>query len=144
MVITRWIAGAALALMAAGAAGAGAPAFPAGAAGDWTGTVQAKDAQRHLFLHIHETHAGVTATLNSPEGPAGGVVVRPLAADDGVLAFAADGGQFQGQWSAANGRWEGTWTEQGVSAPLTLSLNGDSTMSRIARRPIIVAPPAGH
>ncbi len=143
MVVSRWIASAGLVLLAAGPAGAGAPSFPAGAAGDWVGTVRAKDAPRHVFLHIHETHAGVTAILNSPEGPAGGVAVRPLAADDGVLAFAADGGQFRGRWSAANGRWEGTWTEAGSSAPLTLSLNDDSAMPRIARRPVIVTPPAG-
>jgi hypothetical protein len=143
MVILSWLAGAGLALLVVGAAKAGSPFFPASAAGDWVGTVQAKDAPRHIFLHIHQTHAGVTAILNSPEGPAGGVAVRPLAADDGVLAFATDGGQFRGQWSAANGRWEGTWTERGADAPLTLSLNDDSAMQRLASHPAIVMSPAG-
>ena len=142
MVISRGIAGAGLALLA-GIAAAATPTFPAGAAGDWVGTVRAKDAPRHVFVHIHKTHGGFTATLNSPEGPAGGVVVRPLAADDGALAFTADGGEFRGRWSEANGRWEGTWTEAGVSAPLTLSFNDDSAMRRIARSPVVVTPPTG-
>jgi hypothetical protein len=135
MAISRWIAGAGLTLLAVTSAGAGAPTFPVTAAGDWAGTVQAKDMPRHLFLHIHTTHAGIVATLDSPEGPAGGAVVRPLAADDGVLAFAADGGRFTGQWSEANGRWEGTWTEQGVSAPLVLRFNDDGAArsTRLAR-----------
>lgn len=133
MALSRWIAGAGLAFLAAAPAGARTPSFPAGAAGDWTGVVQAKDAPCHLFLHIRKTRAGYTAMLDSPEGPAGGVVARPLAADDGVLAFVADGGQFRGQWSAANGRWEGIWTEAGVSAPLTLSFNDDSAARMIAR-----------
>jgi hypothetical protein len=145
MVTSRWIAGAGLALLAAGTAGAGTPTFPASAAGDWVGTVRARDAQRHLFLHIHTTHTGVVAILNSPEGPPGGAVVRPLAADDGVLAFAADGGRFQGRWNTTDGRWEGTWTEAGVSAPLTLSLNDDGAMrTRLGpapASPVIETPP---
>jgi len=143
MVICREIAGAGLALLVAGTAGAATPSFPASAAGDWAGTVRAKDAPRHVFVHIHKTQGGFTAVLNSPEGPAGGVVVRPLAADDGILAFAANGGEFRGRWSEANGRWEGTWIEAGVSAPLTLSFNDDSAMPRIARRPVAVTPPMG-
>jgi hypothetical protein len=95
--------------------------------------VQAKDASKHLFLHVHKTRAGdYVATLNSPEREPGALPVTPIAAADGVLAFAADGGQFRGQWSQANGRWEGTWTEAGVSAPLVLSLNVDSTGPRLA------------
>ena len=133
MVVAKWISGAGLALAAATAASAGAPAFPANATGDWRGMVQAKDASRHLFLHVHKTRAGdYVATLNSPERAPGALPVTPIAAEDGVLAFAADGGQFRGQWSQANGRWEGTWTEAGVSAPLVLSMNVDSTASRIA------------
>jgi hypothetical protein len=139
MVVAKWIAGVGLALVAAGTAGAGTPTFPANATGDWRGMVQAKDASRHLFLHVHKTRAGdYVATLNSPEREPGALPVTPIAAEDGVLAFAADGGQFRGQWSQVNGRWEGTWTEAGVSAPLVLSMNVDSTAPRIATSPDVV------
>ena len=133
MVIARGIAGLGFALAVVSAASA-TPTFPANATGDWRGMVQAKDAPRHLFVHIHKTRAGeYVATLYSPEDKAGDMVARPLEAPEGVLAFAADGGQFRGDWNDARGRWEGTWTQSGASAPLVLTLNDDSTAVRAER-----------
>lgn len=144
MAVAKWVAGASVALLATAAAAA--PTFPANATGDWSGTVQAKDAPKHLFLHIHKTRGGYVATLDSPEREAGAIAVTPLGSADGILAFAADGGRFRGVWSDARGRWEGTWTEGDSMTPLTLSFNADNSMQPMmrlksgARSPVVDGP----
>jgi hypothetical protein len=159
MAIAKWIWGAGFALAFATTAGAtrptfaGAtpdsarPVFPAGAEGDWSGTARVKGPAKHLFVHIHKTRAGdYAATVDSPEAETGAVPATPLAAPEGFLAFAADGGEFRGKWNDNRGRWEGTWAEDGLSAPMTLSFNDNSSMSRLrsndAKSPVIETLPS--
>lgn len=133
MALLKWISGASLAFVAvATAAAASTPAFPKHATGNWEGTLQTKDGPRRLFVNIYWRFSGdYAATLFSPEQKIGTVVVRPLGASGGTLAFTANGGQFQGEWSEANSRWEGTWTEEGSTAPLILSLNDDPAVLQL-------------
>lgn len=148
MAIGKCIWGAGFALAAVTAAGATTPGFPDAAVGDWSGTVQLRGAQKHLFVHIHKTQTGdYAATLDSPEHRAGAIPATPIAAPEGILAFTADGGQFRGAWSDANGRWEGVWTEAGSSAPMTLSFNDNNSSLRLRSKdgtsPAIELPRTG-
>jgi hypothetical protein len=142
--IAKGIAGLGFALVIATGAGASTPAFPDAAIGDWSGTVQIKGMPKHLFVHIHKTPTGYAATLDSPERQAGAVQATPIDAPDGVLAFEAGGGQFRGVWNEARGRWEGAWTESGLTALAQLSFNDDNSTRRLrsngATSPVIELP----
>jgi len=64
--------------------------------------------------------------MTSPELGGANIPLRPLAAGRNVLAFAADGARFRGDWDPLHERWDGTWTQSGDNLPLRLTQNDDN------------------
>ena len=91
------------------------------------GALRSKGETGHIFIHIHKTvSGGYVGTMDNPDRGEASVPIRPIAAADNALAFAADGAEFRGDWDAARGQWRGTWTEAGASWPVNFTQNVDS------------------
>jgi uncharacterized protein len=83
-------------------------------AGDWQGTLQAGGSQLRVVLHITKNYdGGLSATLDSPDQGAYGLVVNSISFKDTKLTFsvASVGGQYTGDVSGDATAIKGTWTQ---------------------------------
>jgi hypothetical protein len=105
--------------------------------GSWTGTLEAAGAEARVVFHI-EHDGALTASMDAPDEGATGIPVSSVVVDGESLTLAVDslGGRFEGAL-AGDDTIEGTWTQRGRSAPLTLSPAGPeaSAPSRYRQRP---------
>ena len=88
-------------------------------AGDWQGTLDAGGQQLHLALHIKQAADGtLSATLDSLDQGANGIVIDKISFQDGKLSFSSSAihGSYEGKLTATS-TIEGTWN-QGQALPL--------------------------
>jgi hypothetical protein len=107
--------------------------------GSWTGTLEAAGAEARVVFHVERADDGsLTASMDAPDEGATGIPVASVSVDGDSLTLAVDslGGRFEGALAGAD-TIEGTWTQRGRSAPLTLSPAGPeaSLPSRYRQRP---------
>lgn len=119
---------------------AGETSVAASPAGDWVGTLQIGPARLRVVWHLVEADGAWSATLDSPDQGAFGIPVDEVAVDGGKvrLGVTAIGATFAGE--VAGDRLDGTFTQRGVAAPLTLErLVGE--LAPAAKRPQDPEPP---
>ncbi len=83
-------------------------------AGDWQGTLQAGGSQLRVVLHITKNQdGGLSATLDSPDQGAYGLVVSAVSLNDSKLTFSADSvhGKYTGDVNSDATAIKGTWTQ---------------------------------
>ena len=107
--------------------------------GSWTGTLGAAGAEARVVFHIERAADGaLTASMDAPDEGATGIPVSSVVVDGDSLTLVVDslGGRFEGAL-AGDDTIEGTWTQRGRSAPLTLSPAGPeaSLPPRYRQRP---------
>ena len=107
--------------------------------GSWTGTLEAAGAEARVVFHIERADDGaLTASMDAPDEGATGIPVASVSVNGDSLTLAVDslGGRFEGALAGADAI-EGTWTQRGRSAPLTLSpASPEASMpSRYRQRP---------
>lgn len=90
--------------------------------GDWLGTLDTGMGTLRVVLHIANTQAGLTATMDSPDQNAKGIPVTSIARNASSLKFEVKsvGGSYDGIISADLATFNGTWTQLGKSWPLAL------------------------
>lgn len=101
--------------------------------GSWQGTLQAGANALHLVVHITRgTDGTLSATMDSPDQGALGIPVSTTTFTDGTLAFtiAVIGGNYQGTLAADGNSLAGTWTQNGMTFPLTLTRGNGPALSR--------------
>ena len=97
------------------------PAHTPSLEGDWTGTLQAGDAQLHLVLHLSKDSRGEWhATLDSLDQAVYGMEVSKITHTEDTLHFelAAVGAQFQGNILPDHKTIRGIWEQGGSALPL--------------------------
>jgi hypothetical protein len=99
------------------------PAAPSDIDGDWQGTLNAGGTSLRLVVHIVNTEAGLTATMDSLDQGAMGIPVTTVTRDGSSLALdiRGIGGRFEGRIGGDQSTIVGTWSQGGNSLPLTLS-----------------------
>jgi hypothetical protein len=95
------------------------------AVGRWLGQLDGADGRR-VAVSIGKTSGSAYRGTVTRTGQAEDAVpLQTIEASPDRLAFSAPGVRFEGRWNAVAGQWQGTWTEAGVSAPLSLRWNTD-------------------
>jgi len=111
-------------LLAAAAMAVSTPAAAQDAEGDWVGMLEPAPGTRlPLVVHIARNDAGaLSGTMDSPTQGATGLPLAEIALAEGRLAFKvpAVAGEYAGTWNAATSRWQGEWSQAGMSWPLNL------------------------
>ncbi|MBI2840861.1 MAG: alpha/beta fold hydrolase [Acidobacteria bacterium] len=90
--------------------------------GDWLGTLDAGAVSLRLVLHIVNTDAGLTATLDSPDQGAKGIPVTKIVRTGEALRceVGAVGGVIEGTFDKGLQTIAGTWAQGGNKLPLVL------------------------
>ncbi len=90
--------------------------------GDWLGTLDAGAVSLRLVLHIVNTDAGLTATLDSPDQGAKGIPVTKIVRTGEALRceVGAVGGVLEGTLDKGLQTISGTWAQGGNKLPLVL------------------------
>ena len=110
----------ALLLLFAGAFNAGAQTID----GDWQGTLSVGPVELKIILHLAaDGQGGFKASLDSPDQGAKGIPVASVRFADSALAFEVPpiGGSYSGKADAAIKTITGSWSQGGMSAPLTFT-----------------------
>jgi pimeloyl-ACP methyl ester carboxylesterase len=90
--------------------------------GSWLGTLDIQGFKLRLVMHITETSAGLSATLDSPDQQAFGIPAREIRykAPRLTLDIAAVGATFTGDLNAAGDEISGIFEQGGMKLPLVL------------------------
>jgi hypothetical protein len=112
------------------------PVAPSDIDGTWTGTLAIGATPLRVVLHLTNTAAGLTATMDSPDQGVNGIPVAAVTRDGLSLKLdvRANGGAFAGTIDARLIAIEGAWSQGGRSWPLTLTPVKDPA-SLAVRRP---------
>jgi len=96
------------------------PARPSDIDGDWQGTLDTGMGKLRLLLHIVNTQAGLTATMDSVDQKATGLPVTTITRTGRSLKLEMKtiGGAYDGTLSKDLSALDGTWTQGGKSLPL--------------------------
>jgi hypothetical protein len=111
---------AALILLFVSAVNAGAQTL----AGDWQGTLSAGPVELKVILHLTaDGQGGFKASMDSPDQGAKDIQVSSVRFADSTLTFQvpAIGGSYTGKADAALKTITGSWSQGGMSAPLTFT-----------------------
>jgi pimeloyl-ACP methyl ester carboxylesterase len=130
------------ALVAAGliTAAVGAVPRPSSAAvatpppnGTWLGVLKAHGVDLHVAVRLEGDAHALRGVFDSLDQGALGLPLQDVKLTDGVLAFAVPSANasYEGAWSAAAGRFEGTWRQGAQALPLAL------THGEIAKKALI-------
>jgi uncharacterized protein len=98
------------------------PAKPSDIDGTWMGSLDEGAITLRVVFHIVNTEDGLTATLDSPDQGAKGILVTSVTRDGTALKMEVKsvGGSFSGKIAADNSSIDGTWTQGGGTLPLVL------------------------
>ncbi|PSQ98240.1 MAG: hypothetical protein BRD48_07915 [Bacteroidetes bacterium QS_9_68_14] len=112
--------------------------------GPWHGTIETGGQQLTAVFHLERDEDGaLTATMDVPQQSASGIPVSDVRAkaDSLRLVVGAIGGVFEGA-RTPNGSIEGTWKQNGVTAPLVLEKGAPKSSEASApARPQTPEPP---
>jgi uncharacterized protein len=113
-----------------------AAAAPSDIDGAWSGTIDANGSKLRIVFHIKNTDDGLTATMDSPDQGAYGVAVTKVTRDGVSLKIELKqiGGEFDGKLDKDLQTADGTWSQGGGSAPLTLTRSKETSQTE-ERRP---------
>lgn len=113
-----------------------AEAKPSDIDGAWSGVLDAGATKLHIVFHIKNTDVGLTATMDSPDQGGFGIAASKVTRDGASLKIEWKniGGAFNGKFDKALQTLDGTWSQGGGSAPLTLK-RGKETSQIPERRP---------
>src|ERR1700733_11144562 len=89
-------------------------------AGDWKGTISNPTLEVRVALHITKTGNGLSATLDSVDQAALGLVVSSMILNGSTLKFNVDSanGTNEGKVAPNGSSIDGIWTQQGRPFPL--------------------------
>jgi hypothetical protein len=106
--------------------------------GDWLGTLDTGMGKLRLVLHIVNTEAGLTATMDSVDQGAMGLPVTSIRRTESSLQLEMKtiGGSYDATLSKDLSAFDGTWTQAGKSLPL--AFKRVKSASKIGT---VVAPP---
>jgi uncharacterized protein len=113
-----------------------AEAKPSDIDGAWSGSLDAGGTKLRIVFHIKNTGEGLTATLDSPDQGGYGIAASKVTRDGTSLKIEWKniGGAFDGKLDKDLQILDGTWSQGGGSAPLTLK-RGKETSQVPERRP---------
>jgi hypothetical protein len=99
------------------------PAKPSDIDGAWLGTLDIGDAKLRIVFHIVNTEDGLTATADSPDQGAKGLLVNTVARNGSSLKLEMKSlaAMFEGKIADNLATITGTFTQNGSSVPLALS-----------------------
>lgn len=119
-----------------------AEAKPSDIDGAWSGILDAGATKLHIVFHIKNTDEGLTATMDSPDQGGYGIAASKVTRDGASLKIEWKniGGAFDGKLDKDLQTLDGTWSQGGGSAPLTLK-RGKETSQIPERRPQDPVPP---
>lgn len=120
-----------------------AKAVVQGLDGRWEGSIPLNGVNLRLVTRIVTGERGTAANLDSPDQLAYGIPISNLVRDGQSVSYdvAAVKGHFAGTLSSDGAKIEGTWTQPGISAPLTFTLNKDTARNGRPGRPQTPQPP---
>lgn len=89
--------------------------------GDWKGTLDAGGTKLDLVLHISRKDGALSATLDSPDQGATGLLIDPISVTGNSLRFEMKslGASYEGVFSPDGSQIEGHFSQQAVRLPLT-------------------------
>ncbi len=89
--------------------------------GDWGGSLSAPDAELPVIFHVERDGDTLVASMDSPVQGAFGLPVSRVEATEGGLAMEVElvKGSYEARFVSPD-RLDGTWSQNGVSLPLTL------------------------
>jgi fermentation-respiration switch protein FrsA (DUF1100 family) len=110
-------------LMPAAATIAQQPADAPSIAGTWLGTLNTGAFNLRIQFHITRGSSGLSATMDSLDQGARGIVVTSVSLDGFTLHMevASAAAKYEGKLDAAGSTITGTWSQGGASSPLTLN-----------------------
>ncbi|MXN91557.1 alpha/beta fold hydrolase [Flavobacterium sp. Sd200] len=91
--------------------------------GAWHGQLAFTGGQLRLDLNITKTESGYTATMDSPDQKAMGIPVTTITFESNTLNFAIPKGNLSYKGQLLDNAFKGTFTQNGMDIPLTLSRN---------------------
>lgn len=96
--------------------------------GDWEGTLDAGAAKLKLVLHIVKKDGALTATLDSPEQGATGLVIDTINVSEADVRFEikAYGALYEGKLTKDGSQIEGIWKQGGQTYPLVFKRPGQT------------------
>lgn len=96
--------------------------------GDWRGTLDAGAAKLDLVLHVIRKDGALSATVDSPDQGATGLVVDSITVTGKSLRFEMKSlsAEYEGTFSSDGSKIEGEFRQQGVKLPLTFKRAGQS------------------
>jgi uncharacterized protein len=99
-----------------------AEAKPSDIDGTWLGTLDTGAMKLRVAFHIKNTSDGLTATMDSLDQGANGIPASSVTRDGSTLKmeFKGIGGAFEGKLDPKLENIDGTWSQGGGSAPLSL------------------------
>jgi hypothetical protein len=98
------------------------PAKPSDIDGAWLGTLEINAVKLRLIFHITNTADGLTATLDSPDQGANGMVVTSVTRNGPAIRMELQsiGGAFEGKLDKDLSTMDGTWSQNGGNWPVVL------------------------
>lgn len=99
--------------------------------GDWKGTLTVGGTKLDLVLHVTSKDSSLTATLDSPDQGATGLLVDSITVTGKLLRFEMKslGANYEGTISADGSQIEGQFSQGGQSFPLTFKRVGKNDSS---------------
>lgn len=116
-------------------------AFSQEIAGSWYGNLDVQGQKLPLILHIEKAGTDLKSTFDSPAQGAKGIPIQKTTFINNELRFEAPnlGISFSGQFN--NNIITGTFSQSGLSLPLSLTRNGETT---VVNRPQTPKPPFSY
>jgi serine-type D-Ala-D-Ala carboxypeptidase/endopeptidase len=92
-------------------------------AGTWAGTLKVGQSSLRLALHLTSSAAGLAAKLDSLDQGAMGIPCTDVTLEGEIFSFQVPsvGGSYKGALAAGGETIVGTWTQSGMSLPLTFT-----------------------
>lgn len=102
-------------------------ASPAPIVGDWNGAINTGSASLRAVIHVAQDKDGkLTATMDSPDQGATGIVISSISYQEPALHFEIErlGASYDGTMNKDNSEIAGTWKQGAATLPLNFKRAG--------------------